>query len=113
MVGKFVTVVETAEYLKKAAKLLSAAERDELVDRLAVDPRCGEIIPQSGGVRKVRIALEGRGKRGGARVIYYYHSEAAPLFILTVYAKAERDDLSAADLKRYRAMVTLIKSALG
>ena len=112
MAGKLVTVVETAEYLKKAAKLLSAAERDELVDRLALDPSCGDLIPQSGGVRKVRIALEGRGKRGGARVIYYYHSEAVPLFILTVYAKAERDDLSAADLKRYRAMVALIKSAL-
>ena len=78
-------------------------ERWALVDYLARNPLSGELIVGTGGVRKLRWALEGRGKRGGARVIYFFHSENMPLFIFAMYAKNTQSDLSAAaknELKR-------------
>jgi mRNA-degrading endonuclease RelE of RelBE toxin-antitoxin system len=66
------TVVETARFLKDAKSLLSDSEREELVVFVGASPEAGEIIAETGGVRKIRWALAGRGKRGGARVIYYY-----------------------------------------
>ena len=69
------TVVETARFLKDAKPLLSDSEREELVVFIGANPEAGEIIPETGGVRKIRWALAGRGKRGGARVIYYCHNE--------------------------------------
>jgi hypothetical protein len=59
------TVVETGEFLKRARPLMSDAERAELVAFVETNPEAGEIIPESGGVRKIRWALEGMGKRGG------------------------------------------------
>jgi hypothetical protein len=72
------SVVETAEFLRTARPLLSESERAELVAFVAANPEAGEIIPDTGGVRKIRWALPGMGKRGGARVIYYYHNERLP-----------------------------------
>lgn len=83
-------------------------ERRVLIDYLAYNPITGELIPGTGGVRKLRWALEGRGKRGGARVVYYYHSEAMPLFALTAYAKNERADLSQADRNDFRRLTALL-----
>jgi predicted DNA-binding transcriptional regulator AlpA len=68
------TVVETERFLKDAGALLSDSERAELVAFVGANPEEGKVIPETGGVRKIRWALPGRGKRGGARVIYYYHS---------------------------------------
>jgi hypothetical protein len=73
---------------------MDEAERSSLVLFLAFNPEAGDLVPATGGVRKLRWALEGRGKRGGARVIYYFHSERIPLFALDVYAKNQRSDLS-------------------
>jgi putative component of toxin-antitoxin plasmid stabilization module len=94
MARTLVTVAETAGYLKDAERLMSQADRDRIVDSLAADPERGDVIPGGGGIRKLRIALEGRGKRGGARVIYYYHSDRMPIYALAVFAKNERSDLS-------------------
>jgi hypothetical protein len=66
------TVVETREFLSRAKPLMSGSERMELVAFVGANPEAGEIIQGTGGVRKIRWALEGAGKRGGARVIYYY-----------------------------------------
>jgi hypothetical protein len=74
------TVVETQEFLRRAKPLMSSSERMALVVFVGANPEAGEIIPGTGGVRKVRWALEGPGKRGGARVIYYYHSQRMPVF---------------------------------
>jgi DNA-binding XRE family transcriptional regulator len=68
-------VVETKEFLKQAKPLMSDSERAEVVAFVGANPEAGEIIPETGGVRKIRWAREGMGKRGGARVIYYYHNE--------------------------------------
>ena len=95
-----VTVIEMPEFLAATDKLMSAAERMLLVDYLAYNPSAGDLISGTGGVRKLRWALEGRGKRGGARVIYYYHSERLPLFLLSAYPKNEKANLSKAERMR-------------
>jgi hypothetical protein len=69
------TVVETPSYLADAERLFSPDERGAIVDRLAVDPRCGVVIPGSGGIRKVRFGFGSRGKSGGARIIYLFSGE--------------------------------------
>ena len=76
------TVVETERFLKDVEPLMSDAEREALVAFMGANPEAGQIIPETGGVRKVRWGLAGRGKRGGARVIYYYHSERLPVFLI-------------------------------
>jgi hypothetical protein len=68
------------EFIAATRKLMDDAERAEFVGYLAYNPSVGVVIPGSGGVRKLRWGLEGRGKRGGARVIYYYHDMEMPLY---------------------------------
>lgn len=75
-----ITVVEMDEFIAATRKLMDDAERAEFVGYLAYNPSVGVVIPGSGGVRKLRWGLEGRGKRGGARVIYYYHDMEMPLY---------------------------------
>lgn len=72
------TVVETPFFLRKISSLLDDDERSKLVAFLGMNPESGDVIPETGGVRKLRWAGSGRGKRGGTRVIYYYHSENLP-----------------------------------
>lgn len=102
------TVVETPEFLAAARKLLTLAERTALVDHLARNPDAGALIQGTGGVRKLRWSVEGRGKRGGARVIYFYHSRDIPLFALTAYAKNEKSDLSQGDRNDFRKLTKLL-----
>jgi len=105
-----VTVVEMPDFIAAARKLMRDDERMSLLDYLARNPLDGALIPGSGGMRKVRWALEGRGKRGGARIIYYFHGVQVPLFVLDVYAKNERAEVSAKDVKRLKQVVKLIVS---
>jgi hypothetical protein len=65
-------------------------------------------MPGTGGLRKLRWALPGRGKRGGARVIYYFHDSNMPLFLLTAYAKNQRDDLSDDDRNTLRKLTAIL-----
>jgi mRNA-degrading endonuclease RelE of RelBE toxin-antitoxin system len=74
---------------------------------LAQRPDAGKIIKQSGGIRKLRWAGSGRGKRGGLRVIYYWWVSKARISMLTVYPKNERDDLTADQLKQLRNQLVL------
>jgi hypothetical protein len=105
-----ITVAETPEYLRCAERLLSAAERADVVAYLAAHPRAGELMQGTGGVRKLRWALGGRGKSGGARVIYYFHSETMPLYLLTVYGKNERANLSKAERNDLAGLVRILKA---
>ena len=102
------TVVETERFLKDVRPLLSDAERAELVAFIAANPEAGEVIPETGGVRKVRWALAGKGKRGGARVIYYHHSERLPVFLLAAYAKNEKANLSRAERNAMKRLVPIL-----
>lgn len=91
------TVAELPSYLRVADKLLAEDERKEIVHYLAAHPGAGVLIQGTGGVRKLRWSREGRGKSGGVRVIYYFHSEHMPLYLLTMFAKNERANLSAVE----------------
>jgi hypothetical protein len=99
------TVVETARFLKDVKSMMSDSEREELVAFLGANPAAGEIIPDTGGVRKIRWALSGRGKRGGARIIYYFHNERLPVFLLAAYGKNEKANLSMAERNAMKRLI--------
>ncbi len=106
-----IAVAETAHFVASARKVLSDTEREELTDFLAWNPEIGDVIAGTGGVRKVRWALKGRGKSGGARVIYYFHDERIPLYLLDIYAKNEKGNLSLAERNAFK-MVTAALAAI-
>jgi hypothetical protein len=110
MRAALITVVETAEFLKCTNKLLTNDERADIVTFLAINPDSGDVIPQTGGVRKLRWMRQGTGKRGGVRVIYYFHNETVPLFLLSAYAKNQKVDLTVAERNEMRALIPLIVS---
>jgi hypothetical protein len=99
------TVVETVRFLNDAEPMMSDSEREELVTFVGANPEAGDIIPGTGGVRKIRWALGGRGKRGGARVIYYYHNERLPVFLLAAYGKNEKANLSMAERNAMKRLI--------
>lgn len=103
-----VTVVETPEFVSRAAKFMADEERDELIDHLARNPAAGVLVRGAGGIRKLRWGVGGRGKRGGARVIYFYHSNEIPLFLLTVFRKNERADLSQSERNDFRRLTKML-----
>lgn len=107
-----VTVAETPEYARSAGRLLSDAERMEVVGYLAANPRAGDLMQGTGGVRKLRWARGGRGKSGGVRVIYYFHSEAMPLYLLTVFGKGDRANLSKAERNDLAELVRVLKATV-
>jgi len=95
-----ITVVEMDEFLAATRKLMDDEERAGLVNYLSFHPTAGVVVPGPGGVRKLRWGLEGRGKRGGARVIYFFHNMDMPLYLFDAYAKNEKTDLSKAERNR-------------
>ena len=99
------TVVETPSYLSDAERLLSEVERKAIVDRLSAEPTCGMLIPGSHGIRKVRFAFGRRGKSGGARVIYLFAGQNLPVFILAIFAKNEKANLSVGERNALGKMV--------
>ncbi len=106
------TIAELPEFRRNAASLLSATAFERLVKHLAKHPGAGVLIPGTGGIRKLRWAREGMGKSGGVRVIYYFHDERIPLYLLTVFGKNQKDTLSKAEANELSKFVTrLIKNA--
>ncbi|MEH2531502.1 hypothetical protein V1277_002118 [Bradyrhizobium sp. AZCC 1588] len=99
------TVVETPSYLADAERLFSLDERKAIVDRLASDPACGVVVPGGGGIRKVRFGFGARGKSGGARIVYLFSGTDLPVFILAVFAKNEKANLSASERNALGKMV--------
>jgi hypothetical protein len=92
------TVVETTAYLSAARDAgMDEGEMEAVVNILAADPEAGAIMPRCGGARKLRVAKPGRGKSGGYRVVTYYGGLGVPVFLLTVFGKGEKDNLSDAE----------------
>ncbi len=102
------TIAETSEYQRRADKLLTEGERSDVVAYLAAHPKAGDLMEGTGGVRKLRWARGGRGKSGGVRIIYYVHSDAMPLYLLTLFAKSERANLSKAERNDLAALVVTL-----
>jgi hypothetical protein len=107
---RFQTVAETRAFSEDIDALLSHAEREAVVSAIAVEPDGGELIPGAGGLRKRRIALPGRGKSGGARIITLYLGERFPVYAVFVYAKNERADLSPRQTRILMRLVADIKA---
>ncbi len=82
-----------------------------MIDFLAENPLAGVEIPGTGGVRKVRFAASGRGKRGGARVIYYYLDDTMPLYALLAYAKNARTDMTPDEKRTVSTLAATLKAA--
>jgi hypothetical protein len=91
------TVVELPEFVRRASKLLRETEREQLIQYLAANPQAGVILEGTGGIRKLRWKREGTGKSGGVRVIYYYHDGRYPVFLLTLFGKSEKSNISKAE----------------
>jgi len=106
---KLLTVVETALFRRQAASIWSEAELLEFVDFIAKNPEAGDVVPDTGGARKVRWSRQGGGKRGGVRVIYFTMNPDVPLYLLMIYAKGRRENLSSEDKQALRGIAAEFK----
>lgn len=84
---EMLTVVETAGFRAQASQIWNEAEREAFIDWIASNPEAGDVIPRADGARKVRWAMQGRGKRCGARVIYFNLLDDGLIVLIAVYAK--------------------------
>jgi hypothetical protein len=106
------TVIETPSFLRDAkAAGLSDEERMEIIDFIACQPTAGVEISGTGGARKVRFAGKGRGKSGGYRVITFYSGDDIPAFLLNVFSKNEKTDLSQAERNEFRDVLSALAHA--
>jgi mRNA-degrading endonuclease RelE of RelBE toxin-antitoxin system len=106
---KLITVAETPLFMRQAEDVWDNAGREAFVDFIAQNPEVGDVIPETGGVRKIRWARAGTGKRGGARVIYFYHDADRPLYLLMVYVKARRENLTPNEKRAVRKLAAVLK----
>jgi mRNA-degrading endonuclease RelE of RelBE toxin-antitoxin system len=89
------TVVETPEFIKQSTSCMDSEVIENFINFIAKNPTDGEIISGTHGVRKIRWASNvNEGKRGGVRIIYYYHNQGMPIFLFTVYKKNQKDNLT-------------------
>lgn len=96
------TVVETPTFQKEAARIWSQADLHAFIDWVAAHPQAGVVIPGSDGARKLRWSIPGKGKRGGARVIYFHRATDAVVLLVTVYEKSAKANISAGQIQRNR-----------
>lgn len=98
-------IVETSVFTRRVTRLLPDDEYREFQATLVDHPDIGSVIPGSGGIRKVRWSASSHGKRGGARIIYYWVTEQDRILMLFIYAKNESDDLTPDQLKTLKTIV--------
>lgn len=111
MQTRLITVAETQMFRRQAEKIWSEEELAELVVHVATNPAAGDVIPGTGGIRKLRWSREGSGKRGGARVIYFYHDADRPVYLLLAYAKAQASDLTPDEKRTLTALAATLKGS--
>ena len=110
MFVKPVTVVETKLFSRLSVGVWNDGELAEFVDYIARDPEAGVVIPETGGVRKIRWSRAGSGKRGGVRVIYFFYDEDHPLYLIAIYAKAARENLHPEGMRTIRSFAADLKA---
>ena len=96
------------EYIRRVERLLDEDERDKLSFHLSIHPQSGTVMQGTGGVQKLRWARKGKGKRGGVRIIYFFYSEDMPLFLLTIFGKGEKENLSKAERNELAKLVKML-----
>ena len=92
-------IIETPIFTKKIKDVLSDTEYGKLQWALVINPEAGTIIPAGGGLRKLRWAIYGKGKRGGLRIIYYWYKQDEKIYMLFPYKKSEQEDLTDEQMK--------------
>jgi len=103
------TVVETPEFIKQAIICMDDESRSDFIKYIAENPLAGDLMPGTGGARKIRWqASLNEGKRGGARVIYYYHDQGMPIFLFTAYKKNQKDNITAVEKALLKKIINLI-----
>lgn len=108
-----ITIVELPEFIRRIRSLLSDDERNSLIDYLAAHPASGVIIRGTGGIRKLRWRREGTGKSGGVRVIYYFYNDNYPLFLLTIFGKSEKVNLSQSERNDLAKLTQMLIESYG
>lgn len=106
------TVIETASFIKQSSALWCEDEVNALKYYLAYNPLSGVEIPGTGGLRKLRWQLSETGKRGGARVIYYYYNESAPLYLVMAYSKAKQENPTPSAMAILAKLAEAIKAGI-
>ena len=106
---KLLHFLHTPDFDRSLDGIMADDELAELQNLLCRDPKAGATIAGTGGIRKIRIGARGRGQRGGARVIYYYHDTKSRIYLLLAYSKNEADDLSEAGKKYLKKRVTELR----
>jgi mRNA-degrading endonuclease RelE of RelBE toxin-antitoxin system len=94
------TVIETDGFRAQATKVWRNEDRESFIDFISTNPEAGDVIPGADGARKVRWAASGRGKRGGARVIYFNQLDDGLIVLLAVYTKVKQANLSGKTVRR-------------
>lgn len=103
-------VIETADFLADAVDVgMAEHERALIVLAVSENPKLGDLMPGTGGARKVRFPVTGKGKRGGYRVIYYYGGDDIPVFLLATLKKSERADLRQSEKNELRKELAGLK----
>lgn len=103
-------VAELPTYTRLASKLLDQQERQDLISYLANHPEAGDLMEGTGGLRKLRWSRGGQGKSGGVRVVYYFHDARMPLYLLTLFAKGDKANLSKAERNDLAGLVDILVS---
>lgn len=104
------TVSETATFSAGAQVMLTAVEYETVIHDMAFNPTKGDVIQGTGGVRKMRVSAGGKGKSGGARVIYFYFDDAHPVLAIAIFAKNEKVDLTAKERNELKKRIDAIKA---
>ncbi len=99
------TVVETSLFQKQWPTYWNEEERGEFAAYISVSPSAGDVVPNSGGIRKVRWRRAGAGKSGGVRVIYFTRTAEEEVVLLLIYAKAQTDNITGPKLKEIRRVI--------
>lgn len=102
-------IVRTKTYVRNLKRLAKLGATDEDVvameNEIAANPQVGEVIKGSGGMRKARFGFGRSGKSGGGRTIYYVMTEDEVLYLITAYAKVDKEDLQPSEIKLFRTLI--------
>ncbi len=107
---KLNSVLLLPSFIRKAKTYLSEEAMFDLASFLAEHPEKGDLIPDTGGIRKLRWAREGQGKSTGYRIIYYFYSEKKPLFVITMYGKNEKSNLSQSEKNEMKKLTRFFRN---